>query len=87
MNLRISLAIFSLWSGIIYGANVNVTTFYGKTGHLRKTDIDGFAWGLGMDYKITDSISAFVDYQNLINKSDSNSTKLDVINIGANYNF
>ena len=63
---------------------------YGKsktTGHLRKTDIDGFAWGLGIDYKVTDNISAFVDYQNLINKSDSNSPKLDIINIGANYNF
>jgi len=34
MNLRIPLAIFSLWSGIIYGANVNVTTFYGKTGGI-----------------------------------------------------
>jgi len=63
---------------------------YGKsktTGHLRKTDIDGFAWGLGMDYKVTDKVSVFVDYQKLINKSDSNAPKLDVINIGANYNF
>jgi len=63
---------------------------YGKsktTGHLRKTDIDGFAWGLGMDYKVTESVSAFVDYQKLINKSDSNAPKLDTLNIGANYNF
>jgi len=63
---------------------------YGKSktsGHLRKTDIDGFAWGLGIDYKVTDKVSAFVDYQKLINKSDSNAPKLDVINIGANYNF
>jgi len=63
---------------------------YGKsktTGHLRKTDIDGFAWGLGVDYKVTDKVSAFVDYQNLINKSDSNAPKLDTLNIGANYNF
>jgi len=63
---------------------------YGKsktTGHLRKTDVDGFAWGLGMDYKVTESVSAFVDYQKLINKSDSNAPKLDTLNIGANYNF
>jgi len=63
---------------------------YGKSktsGHLRKTNIDGFAWGLGMDYKVTESVSAFVDYQKLINKSDSNAPKLDTLNIGANYNF
>ena len=63
---------------------------YGKSktsGHLRKTDVDGLAWGLGMDYKVTDKISAFVDYQKLINKSDSNAPKLNALNVGANYNF
>jgi opacity protein-like surface antigen len=63
---------------------------YGKsktTGHLRKADVSGLAWGLGVDYAVTDKVSAFVDYQKLINKSDSKAPKLDTVNIGANYNF
>jgi len=57
------------------------------TGSLRKSDVDGLAWGLGADYDITNNVSAFIDYEKLINKSDSNAPKLDTINVGANYNF
>jgi len=63
---------------------------YGKTktsGDLRKTDVDGLAWGVGVDYDITENVSAFLDYQKLINKSDSDAPKLDTVSLGANYNF
>jgi opacity protein-like surface antigen len=63
---------------------------YGKsktTGNLRKSDVNGLAWGVGVDYDINKNISAFIDYQKLINKSDSNAPKLDTLSVGANYNF
>jgi len=63
---------------------------YGKTktdGHLREADVSGLAWGVGVDYAVTDKVSAFIDYQKLINKSDSDAPKLDTVSVGANYNF
>jgi hypothetical protein len=57
------------------------------TGKLRRSDVDGFAWGAGVDYKLTDKVSAFVDYTKLIQKSDSKAPKLDSVSVGANYNF
>jgi len=63
---------------------------YGKSktsGELRKADVSGLAWGVGLDYAVTDKVSAFIDYQKLINKSDSDAPKLDTVSIGANYNF
>ena len=63
---------------------------YGKSktaGSLRKSDVQGLAWGVGVDYDITNNVSAFIDYQKLINKSDSNAPKLDTVSIGTNYNF
>jgi len=59
------------------------------------TDYDGFSWGIGADYEITDNISVFVDYTNMFDESyDSlvtpNLVYADVItswNFGFNYKF
>jgi OOP family OmpA-OmpF porin len=61
---------------------------WGKTttsGTLRKTDVDGLAFGVGVDYDVTNEISIFADYERLFYESDA--PKLDSISMGANYNF
>jgi len=63
---------------------------YGKSktsGKLRNSDVQGFSWGLGVNYDMTNRVSFFIDYQDLINKSDSNAPELNLISIGTNYNF
>jgi len=69
------------------------TTVYGlvgwakttTTGSLRETDVDGLAFGAGVDYSVTQNISLFADYERLFQESDA--PKLDAISIGANYKF
>ena len=55
------------------------------SGTLRKTDVNGLAWGAGLDYNLNKKFSLFADYERLFQKSDS--PDLDTINIGVNYNF
>jgi opacity protein-like surface antigen len=55
------------------------------SGSLRKTDVDGLAFGAGMDYTVSENISLFADYERLFQKSDA--PKLDAVSVGANYRF
>ena len=52
---------------------------------LRKTDVNGLAWGAGVDYNLNEKFSLFADYGRLFQKTDS--PDLDTINLGVNYNF
>ncbi len=74
-------------------------TTEGHIGNLNVTadeDFDGFSYGLGAAYAFTDSISVFAEYVNqyddVTNYFDGYENieiekKLDVVNIGVNYNF
>jgi len=55
------------------------------SGGLRKTDVDGLAFGGGVDYSITQNVSLFVDYERLF--QESGAPKLDAVSMGANYKF
>ncbi|SFV61943.1 putative outer membrane protein A [hydrothermal vent metagenome] len=55
------------------------------SGDLRKTDVDGLSFGVGLDYSVTDNVSVFTDYERLFYKSDA--PKLDAVSMGANYKF
>ena len=55
------------------------------SGTLRKTDVDGLAFGAGLDYTVTENVSLFADYERLFQESDA--PKLDAVSMGANYRF
>jgi len=55
------------------------------SGHLRKTDVDGFSWGAGLGYSVGENISLFADYERLFQESDA--PDLDSINMGIDYRF
>lgn len=55
-------------------------------GSLRRTDVNGLAFGLGLDYAFTDSnFGFFTDYEKLYYKSGS--PKLDALSVGLTYDF
>ncbi len=62
----------------------------------RATSGDGFQWGLGIDYMITENTSIFVDYTSLyddklkdINEIDGNDfdSQFTSVNVGVTYSF
>lgn len=55
------------------------------SGTLRKTDVDGLAFGAGLDYAVAENVSLFADYERLFQESDAPS--LDAVSMGANYKF
>ena len=54
---------------------------------------DGFSWGIGADYAITNNWSVFVDYTSVIDGESGNLDRIDtddslnVVNFGVNYLF
>ena len=75
-------------------------TIYGLLGYgaveARLTDADGFQWGLGVKYMVTENVGIFADYTSLYDgdldnvESFSNNTwdsQITSANIGFLYNF
>lgn len=66
---------------------------YGETTYDNGTSSseDGFQWGLGANYSVTENIAVFVDYTNLYDDSGFDGGNTDVtvdsINLGVTYNF
>ena len=51
-------------------------------------DTDGFQWGLGASYDVTDNVAVFVDYVNLYDDTnDGLDLTIDTINFGVTYTF
>jgi opacity protein-like surface antigen len=72
---------------LLFQVHVSNTKLYGlvgwakttTSGTLRKTDVDGLAFGAGLDYTVAKNISLFADYERLFQKSDA--PKLDAVRI------
>jgi len=51
-------------------------------------DTDGFQWGLGASYDVTDSVALFVDYVSLYDDTNAGEDlTIDTVNFGVTYNF
>ena len=51
-------------------------------------DTDGFQWGLGASYDVTDNVAVFVDYVNLYDDTnDGEDLTIDTVNFGVTYTF
>ena len=51
-------------------------------------DTDGFQWGLGASYDVTNNVAVFVDYVNLYDDTnDGEDLTIDTINFGVTYQF
>jgi len=51
-------------------------------------DTDGFQWGLGASYDVTDNVAVFVDYVSLYDDTnDGEDLTIDTVNFGVTYNF
>jgi len=91
---------FSVYALLGYGGgDIDIDNVPTNVGLQYADDkIDGFSWGLGVSYSMTDNISLFVDYINIYNDDDdyyNPSTgykynldrNLDKWNFGLTYNF
>jgi len=60
---------------------------------ITSDNTDGFSWGIGADYAITNNWSVFVDYTSVIDGESGNLDRIDtddslnVVNFGVNYLF
>jgi len=90
---------FNVYALLGYGgADVTIDNV-GDTGLQYVSDsVDGFSWGLGASYSITDNVSLFVDYVSIYNDNEdyyNPSTgysfnvdeTIDTWNFGVTYNF
>lgn len=51
-------------------------------------DTDGFQWGLGASYDVTNNVAVFVDYVNLYDDTNhGEDLTIDTINVGVTYTF
>jgi opacity protein-like surface antigen len=52
------------------------------------SDTDGFQWGLGAAYDVTDNVALFVDYVSLYDDTvDGIDLEIDTVNVGITYTF
>ena len=75
-------------------ANVYALLGYGETSYdngVVDNSENGFQWGLGANYAVTENISVFADYTNLYDDSGFNNGNADVtvdsVNVGVTYTF
>ena len=75
-----------------YGST-DVTYDIPAGGSLTSDSVDGFSWGIGADYALTDNWALFLDYTSAINDENTNvgtdslDVSVDNINFGVNYTF
>ena len=51
-------------------------------------DTDGFQWGLGASYDVTNNVAIFVDYVSLYDDTNlGEEITIDTVNFGATYTF
>ncbi len=74
-------------------ASVYALLGYGETSYdngASDDSEDGFQWGLGANYAVTENIGVFADYTNLYDDTFAGSTAdvtVDAINLGVTYTF
>jgi len=63
-------------------------TIEGNNGTPWSKDFDGFSWGLGLSYDITDSFTVFADYVALADETIAfEDINIETYNVGVTYNF
>ena len=65
---------------------------YGLVGYadvsFEEEDFDGFSWGLGLSYEITESFAVFADYVALTDETNAfEDFNVETYNVGVTYNF
>lgn len=59
-----------------------------STGYSGSDNYDGFSWGLGLSYAITDSFTVFADYVALTDETiEFADINIETYNVGVTYNF
>jgi len=83
---------FNLYALLGYGS-ADATYDLPRGGSITSDSTDGFSWGIGADYAITNNWSVFVDYTSVIDGESGNTDKIDTddslttVNVGVNYQF
>ncbi len=87
---------FDVYALLGYG-NVNLSTEYGTNAKFLDMDEDGFQWGLGASYELTDNWVVFADYVNLYDDtsaaitegiySETHDYSIYTANVGVTYRF
>jgi opacity protein-like surface antigen len=71
------------------GVDVYALLGYASTSYDKIVeDVDGFSWGLGVEYTFSNNIGLFVDYTSLYDDDGRyNDNYVDAYNFGVNYKF
>lgn len=87
---------FDVYALLGYG-NVDLSTDFGHDTKFLDMDEDGFQWGLGASYELTDNLAVFVDYVNLYNDNSAaiiegtyterHDYSIYTVNVGVTYRF
>lgn len=87
---------FDVYALLGYG-NVDLSSDYGTNAKFLDMDEDGFQWGLGASYELTDNLALFADYVNLYNDNSAAITvgtytethdyTIYTANVGITYRF
>jgi opacity protein-like surface antigen len=83
---------FNIYGLVGYGS-ADATYDLPNAGSITSDSTDGFSWGIGADYAITNNWSVFVDYTSVIDGESGNTDRIDTddslstVNIGVNYQF
>jgi hypothetical protein len=69
------------------GMNLYGLAGYAKTttSYKRRVDDTGFAYGAGVEYALSEGMNMFVDYEHLLQKSDT--PDLDALSLGVSFDF
>lgn len=87
---------FDVYALLGYG-NVDLSTEFGRDAKFLDMNEDGFQWGLGASYELTDNVAVFADYVNLYNDNSAAITdgiytethdySIYTANVGVTYKF
>jgi opacity protein-like surface antigen len=83
---------FKIYALLGYGS-ADATYDRPTGGSYTSDSADGFSWGIGADYSITDNIAIFLDYTSIIDGDTGEvngwpiDTSVDTWNFGVTYNF
>lgn len=87
---------FDVYALLGYG-NVDLSTEFGRAAKFLDMNEDGFQWGLGVSYELTDNLAIFADYVNLYNDNSAAITdgiytethdySIYTANVGVTYKF
>jgi len=88
--------VFDVYALLGYG-NVDLSSDFGTNAKFLDMDEDGFQWGFGASYELTDNWAVFADYVNLYDDtsaaiaqgtySETHDYSIYTVNVGVTYRF